>query len=60
MVTMLPLSDPDRATMNVFRRDMLLAQRVTSQAQERGLTVHEVDELRSVEQVPTSPPRGCC
>jgi hypothetical protein len=42
-------SDPERATENVFRRDVLLAERVKSQAQSRGLTVVEIDGSRSAE-----------
>ncbi len=47
------VSDPERATRNVFRRDMLLAERVKAQAQSRGLTVHEVDGSRSAEEIAT-------
>jgi len=47
------VSDPERATRNVFRRDMLLAERVKEQAQSRGLTVYEVDGSRSAEKVAT-------
>jgi len=42
-------SDPDRATRNVFKRDMLLAEYVKAQAQVYGLTVFEVDGSRSAE-----------
>jgi len=44
-------SDPDRATKNVFTRDMLLAERVNAQAQSRGLTVVEIDGSRSAEEM---------
>ena len=44
-------SNPERATRNVFRRDMLMAERVKAQAQSRGLTVVEVDGSRSVEEM---------
>ncbi len=46
-------SDPERATENVFRRDMLLAERVHAQAQSRGLTVVEIDGSRSAEEMAT-------
>ena len=45
------VSDPERATRNVFIRDMLLAEQVRAQAQSRGLTVYEIDGSRSVEQM---------
>jgi len=45
------VSDPERATQNVFRRDVLLAEHVRDQAQAHGLTVYEVDGSRSVEEV---------
>jgi len=44
-------SDPDLARQNLFRRDLLLAEYVRKQAPAFGLTVHEVDSTRSVEQV---------
>lgn len=44
-------SDPERATRNVFARDMLLADHVKKEAQARGLVVHEVDGSRSVEEM---------
>jgi len=47
------VSNPERATRNVFRRDMLLAESVNAQAQSRGLTVYEVDGSRSVEEMAT-------
>jgi hypothetical protein len=47
------VSDPERATRNVFRRDMLLAERVKAQAQSRGLTVYQIDGSRSVEEIAT-------
>jgi 2-phosphoglycerate kinase len=47
------VSDPERATRNVFMRDMLLAKRVRAQAQSRGLTVYEIDGSRSVEEMAT-------
>jgi hypothetical protein len=43
------VSDPERATRNVFKRDMLLAKQVRAQAESRGLTVLEVDGSRPVE-----------
>lgn len=45
------VSDQERATRNVFRRDMMLAQHVRVQAQSRGLTVCEVDGSRSAEEM---------
>ena len=45
------VSDPKRATRNIFIRDMLLAKQVRAQAQSRGLTVHEIDGSRSVEEM---------
>ena len=45
------MSDPERATRNVFARDMLLADRVREQAESRGLTVYEIDGTRPVEEV---------
>ena len=45
------VSDPERATRNVFRRDMMLAERVREQAQARDLTVYEVDGSRPVEEM---------
>ena len=45
------VSDPKRATRNVFMRDMLLAKQVRAQAQSRGLTVYEIDGSRSVEEM---------
>lgn len=47
------VSNPERATRNVFRRDMLLAERVQAQARSLGLTVHIVDGSRSVEEMAT-------
>lgn len=47
------VSDPVRATNNVFRRDMLLAEHVKAQAGARGLTVHEVDGSRTAEEMAT-------
>jgi len=44
-------SDPERATKNLFMRDMLLAERVKTQAQSRGLTVVEIDGSRSAEEM---------
>ena len=44
-------SDPERATNNVFARDMLLAEHVKTGAQSRGLRVYEVDGSRSAEEV---------
>jgi hypothetical protein len=45
------VSDPERATNNVFMRDMLLAEQVRAQAQSHGLAVLEVDGARSVEEM---------
>jgi len=45
------VSDPKRATRNIFVRDMLLAKQVRAQAQSRGLTVYEIDGSRSVEEM---------
>jgi 2-phosphoglycerate kinase len=45
------VSDPKRATRNIFIRDMLLAKQVRAQAQSRGLTVYEIDGSRSVEEM---------
>lgn len=47
------VSDPERATSNVFMRDMLLAEKVRAQARSLGLTVYKVDESRSVEKLAT-------
>jgi len=47
------VSNPERATRNVFTRDMLLAERVKAQVQARSLTVYEVDGSRSVEEMAT-------
>ena len=47
------VSDPERATRNVFRRDMLLAERVKAQAQSRSLTVYEVNGARSAKEIAT-------
>jgi hypothetical protein len=41
-------SDPERATRNLFRRDMMLTERFKAQARSRGLTVYEVDGSRSI------------
>lgn len=46
-------SDPERATNNVFTRDMLLADRVKAHVQVWGLTVYEVDGSRSSEEMST-------
>jgi len=46
-------SDPERATNNVFARDMLLAERVKAQVQVRSLTAYEVDGSRSSEEMAT-------
>lgn len=43
-------SNPERAIGNLFRRDMLLAQRAQAQAERRGLTVFEVDGVRTAEE----------
>jgi len=47
------VSNPERATRNVFTRDMLLAESVKAQVRSRGLTVYEVDGSRSVEEMTT-------
>ena len=47
------VGDPDRATRNVFRRDMLLVEQVKAQARSRGLTVYEVNGSRSAEEIAT-------
>ncbi len=43
--------DPERATRNLFARDMLVAAHVRAQAGSRGLTVWEVDGSRSAEEL---------
>ncbi len=48
------VSDPDRATRNLFGRDVLLAELVKAQARSHGLTVHEVDGSRSAQEVATA------
>jgi hypothetical protein len=45
--------DPERATENLIGRDLLMARRVEEEAQERGLTVCEVDGSRSLEEMVT-------
>jgi len=45
------VSDPERATANVFVRDMMLTEEIMAQAASRALTVHEVDGTRSVEEM---------
>jgi hypothetical protein len=45
------VSDPVRATRNVLRRDMMLAERVREQAQSQSLTVYEVDGSRSIDEM---------
>jgi hypothetical protein len=47
------VSDSERATRNVFERDMLLAEEVRAQAESLGLTVYEVDGARSAEEMAT-------
>ncbi|MHC5033796.1 MAG: hypothetical protein ACYTFZ_02005 [Planctomycetota bacterium] len=42
-------SNPERATSNVFTRDMVMAGRIKEQAQSRGLRVYEIDGSGSVE-----------
>jgi len=42
-------SDPKKATMNIFTRDMLLAEHMKTQARLHGLIVYEVDGTRSIE-----------
>mgnify|MGYP001825371936 CR=1 FL=1 len=46
-------SDPERATENVFVRDMLLAERVKAQALSRGLRVVEIEGSRSADEMAT-------
>ena len=43
--------DPERAINNLFRRDMLLAKRISEQAQLHGLTVVVVDGARPAEEM---------
>lgn len=43
--------DPERATRNVFARDMLVAAHVKAEAASRGLSVWEVDGSRSAEEL---------
>ena len=45
------VSDPERATRNVFQRDMMLAERLREQARVLGLTVYEADGSRSIEEM---------
>jgi hypothetical protein len=45
------VSDPQRATRNVFVRDMPLAERVQEQARSRDLMVYEIDGTRLVEEM---------
>lgn len=47
------VSDPERATRNVFVRDMLLAKQVSVQAESRGLTVYKIDGTCSTEDMAT-------
>ncbi len=44
-------SNPERATINLFRRDMLLGEYIKTHAQSRGLTAYEVDGSRSAEEM---------
>jgi shikimate kinase len=46
-------SDPERATTNVFTRDMLLAEWVKAQVRPHGLTVYEVDGSQPIEEIAT-------
>jgi shikimate kinase len=46
-------SDPERATKNVFTRDMLLAEHVKAQVRACGLAVNEVDGSRTAEEMAT-------
>ena len=50
----LQMSDPERAINNLLTRDMLLAERVSQQAQVRDLTVRVVDGSRSIEEMASS------
>jgi hypothetical protein len=45
------VSDPERATRNLFLRDMLLTRHVQQQAQSLNLRLFEIDGSRSVEHV---------
>ncbi|MCI0580642.1 MAG: hypothetical protein L0331_31145, partial [Chloroflexi bacterium] len=47
------VSDPERARMNLFRRDMLLAERVREQVEAYGLTMVEVDGSRAAGEMVT-------
>lgn len=46
-------SDPERATMNLFRRDMMIAEQVKDQAKLHNLKWVEVDNGRSIEEIVT-------
>ena len=46
-------SDPERATTNLYRRDVLLAERIKVQAQSRDLRVYKVDGSLSAEAIAT-------
>jgi hypothetical protein len=46
-------SNPERATSNVYKRDMLLAKHVWDQAQPLGLTVYKVDGSNSADEIAT-------
>lgn len=52
-------SDPEKATRNVFMRDVLLAERVKAKAQSSGLTVYEVDGTLSAEEIATRIEQYC-
>lgn len=45
------LSDPEKAKMNLFARDMMLADYYRKQVPSYGYTLHEVDGSRSAEQM---------
>lgn len=42
-------SDPEKATQNLYERDMLIAEEVAKQASERALNLYEIDGLKSAE-----------
>ena len=52
-------SNPEKETRNVFKRDVLLAERVKAKAQSRGLAVYEVDGTLSAEEIATRIEQYC-
>ena len=42
------VSDPERGTQNLFRRDMLLADHVKQQAEKHGFQLCIIDGTRSI------------